>query len=168
MERSDVLWDLVQTGHLAARCSGEVFAGCGLTPAQYGVLASLADGDDLSQADLARAVPVRPQSMGRLIGAMVDDGLVLRRGSGGRGRRSRIEISAKGSAVLGVARPAAYRLLASEVTGLDHTQRTLLTELLQMVRNQLETLDEVDPSNRVETSAGPTVSDRDATFGPER
>ena len=101
------LWELVQTAHLATRRFTEVFAEAGLTPAQYGVLASLADGDDLSQADLARSVQVRPQSMGRLVAAMISHGLVERGGPGGRGRRTGLEITPAGRAALDRARPAA-------------------------------------------------------------
>lgn len=46
------------------------------------MLAWVADGDDLSRADLARAVLVRPQSISRLIGAIADQGLVARTGRG--------------------------------------------------------------------------------------
>lgn len=151
-ERSHVLWELVQTAHLAGRAFGEVFAGCGITHAQYGVLASLADGDDLSQADLARAVLVRPQSMGRLIIAMIEQGLVVRAGSGGRGKRSRLELTAEGERVLQVARPAAYGLISAEVIGLDPQQVQALTGLLREVRAHLQ-----EPSR-----GGTTVPERDA------
>lgn len=131
------LWDLVQTAHLAARRFAEVFAEAGLTPAQYGVLASLADDDDLSQADLARAVLVRPQSMGRLVAAMVEQGLVERAGPGGRGRRTGLEITSAGREALERARPAAYALNEPAELGVDAERLAALVGTLAVIRTRL-------------------------------
>lgn len=107
------LWTLVQTAHVAGRRIAAVFGEAGLTPQQFGVLACLvdgdADGDDgLSKAELARAVLVRPQSMGRLVDAMIRQGLVARSGPGGRGRRAALTVTDRGRAAHEAARPAAY------------------------------------------------------------
>lgn len=131
------LWDLVQTAHLAARRFSEVFAEAGLSPAQFGVLASLADGDGLSQADLARAVLVRPQSMNRLVADMVERGLVLRTGPGGRGRRTGLALTPTGTRALEQARPAAYAINVPEALGLTPAEATELVRLLAVVRHQL-------------------------------
>lgn len=131
------LWDLVQTAHLAERRFTEVFAAAGLTPAQFGVLASLADGDGLSQADLARAVLVRPQSMARLVSDMVTAGLVTRDGPGGRGRRTGLLPTEAGLAALAQARPAAHAMNSPEELGLDSGQVDLLCGLLHTVRQRL-------------------------------
>lgn len=136
-DRAVPLWDLVQTAHLATRRFTEVFAEAGLTPAQYGVLASLADGDDLSQADLARAVLVRPQSMGRLVTDMVAHGLVERAGPGGRGRRTGLEITPEGRKALDRARPAAYALNTPAALGLDADRVAALVDALAAVRARL-------------------------------
>ena len=132
-----VLWDLVQTAHVAQRRLTEVFADLGLTPAQYGVLASLADGDDLSQAELARAVLVRPQSLAAVIDTLVGAGLVRRGGPRGRGRRQALSLSDRGRELVAAARPAAYRLLRPEVTGLDPEQSRELAAMLTVVRQHL-------------------------------
>lgn len=136
-ERPVLLWELVQTAHVAARRFTEVFAEAGLTPAQFGVLASLADGDDLSQADLARAVLVRPQSMGRLVAAMVARGLVDRAGPGGRGRRTGLALTPAGRRALDVARPAAYALNEPAALGLTADQVAVLVDHLTAVRARL-------------------------------
>lgn len=131
------LWDLVQTAHLATRRFTEVFAEAGLSPAQYGVLASLADGDDLSQADLARAVLVRPQSMNRLVADMVERGLVERAGPGGRGRRTGLETTPAGRRALDRARPAAYTLNQPSALGLDADRVAALVDTLAVLRARL-------------------------------
>jgi DNA-binding MarR family transcriptional regulator len=133
------LWELVQTAHLAGRRFAEAFASAGLTPAQFGVLASLVDGDDLSPADLARAVYVRPQSMGRLVADMVEQGLVTRTGPGGRGRRTGLALTDRGRRAVAEARPAAYALSTPEALHLTPSQVEDLVELLGIVRRALQT-----------------------------
>lgn len=133
-----VLWDLVQTARIAERRFAEVFAEFGLTPAQYGVLASLADGDDLSQAELARAILVRPQSLAAVVDTLVAAGLVVREGPPGRGRRKSHALSDRGSRAVAEARPAAYRLLRSEVTGLDPRQTQQFDAALTVRREHLD------------------------------
>ena len=132
------LWDVVQTAHLAGRRFAEAFAAAGLTPAQFGVLASLVDGDDLSQGDLARTVLVRPQSMGRLVGDMVELGLVTRTGPGGRGRRTGLALTDRGRQAVAQARPAAYALNMPEALHLTPRQVEDLVELLGIVRTALQ------------------------------
>lgn len=141
-DRAVPLWELVQTAHLASRRFTDVFAAAGLSPAQFGVLASLADGDDLSQADLARAVLVRPQSMGRLIASMVAQGLVARDGPGGRGRRTGLVITAAGRRALDTARPAAHALNEPAALGLDADQLATLVDHLAVIRSRLAAEDE--------------------------
>jgi DNA-binding MarR family transcriptional regulator len=138
------LWELVQTAHLASVRFAEVFAEAGLSPAQFGVLASLADGDDLSQADLARAVLVRPQSMGRLVSGMVERSLVTRDGPGGRGRRTQLAITPAGRRALVAARAAAYALDKSAMRAFDEQQLGALLEYLQVVRQRLGELGEAE------------------------
>lgn len=142
--RQHVLWDLVRTAHLAERRFREVFAEFGLTAAQYGVLASLADGDDVSPAELARSVLVRPQSLAGVLEALVEAGLVVREGPPGRGRRKALSLSKKGRAVFAEARPAAYRLLETETTGLDPQQTHELGSTLTTLRRHLS---EAGPSS---------------------
>jgi DNA-binding MarR family transcriptional regulator len=161
------LWTLVQTGHLAGRAFTEVFAAVGLSPAQFGVLACLADGDDLDQAQLARVVMVRPQSMNRLVGDMVASGLVRREGPGGRGRRAALAPTAAGLAAVARARPAAYALSTPERLGLRPDELDELSRLLTRVRHALSAGPTVDdPAGRpVEGSTGRTAADRSGKTG---
>ncbi|TWD84654.1 DNA-binding MarR family transcriptional regulator [Kribbella amoyensis] len=132
-----VLWDLLRTAHLAERELTRVIEDAGLTPAQFGVLSCLADGDDLSQAELARLIMVRPQSMGRLIQDMVSAGLVERTGPGGRGRRTGLRMTDAGSDAVTRARPAVVRASRPEALGLSTEAHRRLGELLAEVRTRL-------------------------------
>lgn len=134
-----MLWDLVRTARLAERHFHEVFAGFGLTPAQYGVLASLADDDGLTTAELARLVMVRPQSLPSVLDRLVERGLVAREGRPGRGRRRPLAVTPAGRRLLEQARPAAYGLLAPEVVGLGADDVRRLSRLMARVRETLAT-----------------------------
>jgi DNA-binding MarR family transcriptional regulator len=61
--------------------------------------------DGLSQADLARAVGVRPQSMTALVAGLTTRALVVRRADPGRGRHSRLALTDAGRALLADAWP---------------------------------------------------------------
>lgn len=135
--RGVVLWELVQTAHLAERRFAEVFAQHGLSSAQYGVLASLADGDDLSQADLARAVLVRPQSIARVVSTMVDAGLVTRDGVGGRGRRTGLGLTPRGRSTFEAVRPAARAVSRPAAVGLTPDEAAVLLDLLRTLRDTI-------------------------------
>ncbi|GAA2994369.1 MarR family winged helix-turn-helix transcriptional regulator [Streptosporangium longisporum] len=131
------LWELIQTSYVVARGFTEVFGAVGLTPTQFGVLASLADGDDLSQAELARTIMVRPQSLGEVAASLIERGLVERDGPGGRGRRAALRITAEGRAILGRALPGVMAFNAPQAMGLSDTDAAELVRMLRTVRATL-------------------------------
>lgn len=95
-----VTWTLIRAAHHVERTLTELFAGFDLSPTQFGVLAHVATGAQLTQADLARAILVRPQSMAELISGLVERDLLVRTGRGGRGRPNPIALSEKGADLL--------------------------------------------------------------------
>lgn len=152
------LWELVQTYHPAARRFGEVFAAAGLGPTQFGVLVALADTDadpdpGPSQADLARHVLVRPQSMGELVGGLLERGLIIREGPGGRGRRARLRITTAGRAALAQAVPGVEVANAPAALGLTATEVGTLVDLLRRVRASLEAPTPGEGARRAPSSA---------------
>jgi DNA-binding MarR family transcriptional regulator len=131
------LWELVQTYFVVARGFAEVFAAERLTPTQFGVLATLADGEDLSQSELARVLMVRPQSLADVAVPLIERGLVERDGPGGRGRRAALRATDEGRAVLGRVLPAVAAFNAPETSGLTTAEAVELTRLLRAVRAAL-------------------------------
>lgn len=131
------LWTMVQTAHLASRRFAEIFAAAGLTRAEFAVLACVADGDDLSKADVARAILLRPQSVARVVDALVTAGLLTRAGAGGRGRRSGHTPTEQGWQVLARARAAVRSVNEPEQLGLTGPQAADLVHALETVRSQL-------------------------------
>lgn len=132
-----VLWELVQTAHLATRVFRDLFATVGLTPTQFGVLACLADGDDFTKAQLARALMVRPQSMDPLIEALLREGFVERDGTPRRGRAAGIAITTTGLERLARIRPQVSEINTAERIGVDAAQIPLLAAQLRAIRQRL-------------------------------
>ncbi|MEJ2890842.1 MarR family winged helix-turn-helix transcriptional regulator [Actinomycetospora aeridis] len=136
------LWEIVQTYHPVARGFHALFAEAGLTPNQFGVLAVLRDeegtGRGSTQAELARQVLLRPQSMGELISALVTRGLVEREGPGGRGRATGLRLTAAGRASLAEAEPRVEAFNAPEALGLTAEESATLSALLRRVRDALD------------------------------
>ncbi len=133
-----MLWTLVQTAHLARRRLSEVIGEEGITGPQFGVLAALLDGDDLSSSDLARALLVRPQSMAGLVDGLRARGLVVRDGPGGRGQRTVVTLTDEGRAVARRVRGRLHDLDGTHVTGLAPAQVAELAALLAQVRDTLD------------------------------
>ncbi|TDE27329.1 MarR family transcriptional regulator [Nonomuraea mesophila] len=131
------LWELIQTSHVVARGFTALFASVGLTPTQFGVLATLAAGEDLTQAELARAVMVRPQSMNELFVSLLKRGLVDRDGPGGRGRRAGLRITDTGRELLARAQPKVEEFNAPEAIGLSAAEAAELSRMLRVVRDTL-------------------------------
>lgn len=148
------MWTLVQVSHVVARGFTAVFAQVGLTPTQFGVLAYLADEPGLTQAELARRVLVRPQSMGELVGSLIDRGLVARDGPAGRGRRSGIVITDAGSAVLAAALPCVRAFHSPSSLGLDATEQATLDRLLHTVLSTLGSQPTLGPQPTPESQQG--------------
>lgn len=67
---------------------------------QFGVLATLATRAPCTQAELARTVLVRPQSMAGVVVAMIRRGLMARTGPGGRGRPTPLTLTDQGQEAL--------------------------------------------------------------------
>ncbi len=130
-----VMWTLIRAAHRVERSLTELFAAYGLTPTQFGVLAQLATGESLTQAELARSILVRPQSIAELLDGMVERGLLVRTGSRGRGRPNPIALSEDGHHLLARVWPAVQA--ANDLTRLGFTPaqsaelNTRLHELLQ-------------------------------------
>ncbi|GAB3838575.1 MarR family winged helix-turn-helix transcriptional regulator [Kribbella italica] len=123
-------WTLVQAYHGVAQGFTELFSAQRMTPVQFGVLAQLAVSPGLTQAELARRVLIRPQSMGELTGTLVDRGLLMRHGPGGRGRAVPVTLTEEGSATLARVGAAVREFNDPASLGLDPEEARILNGLL--------------------------------------
>lgn len=126
-------WTLVQAYHVVAQGFGQLFAEHRLTAVQFGVLAQLAAEPGLTQSVLARRVLIRPQSMGELIATLVERGLLVRDGPGGRGRPVPVRMTEAGREVLRQVGMAVVAFNEPATLGLSAAEASMLNELLHKV-----------------------------------
>lgn len=131
------MWDLMTTAHVVGRRFTELMAEVGLTPTQFAVLRHLAEHEGVTQAELARAVLVSPQSVGVLLAPMLEQGLVVRDGPGGRGRRAGISLTAAGRWALDRAWGPVLDFNSPAALGLSPAQAAMLGEILDRIRTTL-------------------------------
>jgi len=100
-ELDEVLtWSVVRVARFAGQRLAERLAPHGLNPIHFGVLAYLVIEREMTQADLARAVLLRPQSIAPLLDGLAERGLIRRTGDRTRGRRNPVQITDDGRAAL--------------------------------------------------------------------
>ena len=120
----------MRTGRELERALTDTIAEHDLTTTQFGVLSLLATGADFTQSDLARAVLVRPQSVGPLITSLTERGLITRRGPGGRGRRAHFDLTTAGRHLIEHAWPRVTAVHSPARLGLDQDDVRTLDRLL--------------------------------------
>jgi DNA-binding MarR family transcriptional regulator len=92
------------------------------------VLGRLAKQGPATIADLARAEHIKPQSMGTILAALTERGLVARRPHPTDGRQVHIDLTPKGAAVRKSTRDTRHNWLTQAIDGLDkRDQETLFT-----------------------------------------
>ena len=144
------MWELMQTAHVVGRRFTELMSAVGLTPTQFAVLMHLQDRDAATQAELARVVLVSPQSIGVLLSPLLERGLVVRDGPGGRGRRAGLSLTEPGRQALHRAWTPVRDFNSPAALGLTPAQAAILREILGRVRATL--------ADRPEGSTAPDAS----------
>jgi DNA-binding MarR family transcriptional regulator len=130
-------WTLVQAYHAVAQGFHALFSEHQMTPIQFGVLAQLAATPGLTQAELARRVLIRPQSMNELITSLVDRGLLVREGPGGKGRPVPVSLTDEGRAALNRAGEAVRAFNDPAALGMTAAEAGQFNELLhQLIRSR--------------------------------
>lgn len=125
-----VTWSVVRVSRFVGQRLAERLATHGLNPVHFGVLAYLVIAPEMTQADLARAVLVRPQSIAPLLDGLEERGLIRRTGDRARGRRNPVQITDDGRQALDTVWDIA--LASNDLTdaGLTAPESTELNRLL--------------------------------------
>ena len=132
-----VTWTLIRAAHRVERSLTRLFAGYGLSPTQFGVLAHLSTEQPQTQAELARAILLRPQSVAELIEGLVERGLLVRTGPRGRGRPNPVALSTEGIDLLGQVWPAVEAANDLSHLGMTSTETaTLNGQLHTLLRSE--------------------------------
>ncbi|GLY16676.1 MarR family winged helix-turn-helix transcriptional regulator [Kineosporia rhizophila] len=132
-----VKWSLIRAARQAEREFTEVFAAHGLSPVQFGVLCHLSTGATFTQAQLAREVLVRPQSISGVLDGLVERGLVRREGGRAKGRRNPLTLTDAGHALMEEVWPEVQAQNQLEQAGLSRAEtQDFNAVLLRMVYGQ--------------------------------
>ena len=100
-----LVWTVIRAGRQLERMVTARLAEQKLTPVQFGILVYLSARPGLNQSEIARAIQIRQQSVNEVVTAMIDRKLITRSGPAGRGRRSGLELTESGQAMLADAWP---------------------------------------------------------------
>jgi DNA-binding MarR family transcriptional regulator len=130
---ANLTWSVVRVARLVGQRLTDRLAPYGINPVQFGVLAHLAVDEALTQADLARLVLVRPQSVAPLLDGLQERGLVARTGDRGRGRRNPARLTAEGRRLLDEVRGIALEANDLSDVGLSAAESAELNRLLLAV-----------------------------------
>lgn len=134
-------WTVIRAARELARGLASELDPLGLSPVEFGVLIQLAAAEAMSQAELARLVGVRPQSMTALVAGLHDRGLLDRGAERGRGRLSQVSLTPAGRALLAEAYP---RVLASNRWfGSDETSSAVVAALRPVLAETTGPVDSV-------------------------
>jgi DNA-binding MarR family transcriptional regulator len=113
-------------------------AGTGVSAAQNAVLLAIADNPQLSNASLARAAFVTPQSMQGMLATLERDGFIVRTPHPGHGRIIMTELTEKGRAAVQAGMVAADTVERKMLAGLTGKEVDVLRDLLNRCADALE------------------------------
>jgi DNA-binding MarR family transcriptional regulator len=130
------LWLLLHRVHdIVNLCEESILREYGLTPEQFGVLASIkSDGGSLRPVDLAWMLERSPNSVSMLIDRMVKAGLVRRTRDRKDRRAVNVTLTSKGEKALQPAAPADWEFVQKILLTLPDGDRQALTDTLEMVK----------------------------------
>lgn len=123
-------WSVVRVSRFLGQRFAERLAESGLNPVHFGVLACLAIEPSMTQADLARSVLVRPQSIASLLDTLESKGLLRRAGGRARGRRNPVQLTDEGRQALHAVWDVALSTNDLADAGLDADESAELNRLL--------------------------------------
>lgn len=124
-------WNAVKVARLIGTQITTALAEQELSLVQFGVLSTLASsGGQLTSAEIARAVFVRPQTMSEVLDGMERRDLVRRVGTRVRGRRNPVAITEAGTAAFDTAYAIAMRTNDLSAYGMTDAESAQLNGLL--------------------------------------
>lgn len=133
-----VLFEILQTARLADRAFTAAFAGVGMPPGQFGLLATVNDEPGLTQADVARRLLVRPQSIARQVTQLIESGLIEPEKRPRQGSATGLFITAAGIERLDAAWPAVQAINAPDELGITEDDAATLVRVLEQIRDRLD------------------------------
>lgn len=139
-------YNLKRTQHQLRRRMDEALKACGLSTAQNAVLSALMTQPDMTNADLANAAFITPQSMQSVLAGLEEAGYVVRRQDDRHGRRQLARLTPSGEAMAVQGQQATVQIeeaLAKAISPLSEDDALGLLYRLQKTLNG-----HVDPSGK--------------------
>lgn len=102
----------------------------GLTAPQYAVLSAIELAPGISNAGLARAAFVTPQTMQGIVANLEREGMIERSADPGHGRRLRTALTRDGRSAMSRAHAAVTHVESAMIGGLSDDEATMLAALL--------------------------------------
>lgn len=109
----------------------------GVTRSQWWVLAYLSRQDGMIQSDLANVLDLGKAALGGLIDRLESSSFVERRADEADRRVKRVYLSSKGAQIVKEMRIKSHDMSERILAGLDHDNRHLLANMLQMVKKNM-------------------------------
>ncbi|GIW03714.1 MAG: transcriptional regulator [Thermomicrobiales bacterium] len=120
---------LARIYHKLDRASAQHLRSCGLSVAQFDVIAHIGANEGLSQQELAQALLVTKGNVCQLLDRLERQGLIERRPAG-TGRANRLYLTEEGRRLHDLAVPAQEAMIASQLAGLTMDEQQALVRLL--------------------------------------
>lgn len=146
-------WNFVRAARFIGNRMALRLAQHDLHPVHFGVLAFLAVAPEMTTADIARAVLVRPQSMSPVIDGLEHRGLILRTGTRARGRRNPVQITDAGQQALDTVWEVARATNDLTDAGLTADESRQLNRLLLKILRAARDSPQLDADFRAPTQA---------------
>lgn len=108
--------------------------GTGLNAPRLSALSVIVFGGPITLGDLAAAEQVRPPTMTRIVNALEEQGLVLKKRNTKDGRSTLLSATPTGKKLLMEGRARRVRALAKQVASLSPAQRSVLEQAVKMLQ----------------------------------
>jgi DNA-binding MarR family transcriptional regulator len=108
--------------------------GSGLNAPRLSALSIIVFGGPVTLGDLAAAEQVRPPTMTRIVNALEEQGLVLKKQNANDGRSTLLSATSAGKKLLMEGRARRVRALTKQIAALNHEQRSALQEAAEILK----------------------------------
>jgi len=108
--------------------------GSGLNASRLSALSVIVFGGPVTLGDLVAAEQVRPPTMTRIVNALEEKGLVLKKQNANDGRSTLLSATSAGKKLLMEGRARRVRALAKQIAALNHEQRSALQEAAEILK----------------------------------
>jgi DNA-binding MarR family transcriptional regulator len=108
--------------------------GSGLNAPRLSALSVIVFGGPITLGDLAAAEQVRPPTMTRIVNALEEQGLVLKKQNTNDGRSTLLSATPAGKKLLMEGRARRVQALAKQIAALNHKHRAALQEAAEILK----------------------------------